>query len=203
MLLFYDLFCVSTCILAYLFFFFQAEDGIRDLTVTGVQTCALPISRQGQRARLTFSGTAGQRLNLGFPGASIYDSLTVWKPDGTLFASSPGTTDLSMVMPPLPTTGTYGILIDPTNVESRSMTLTLSEEISGAIVIDGASVPLTLARPGQIARLTVAATAGQRLNTAVTNATLTTSLAMLKPDGSTWFTTSVSNGTVLDSAPLD
>src|SRR5256886_13961185 len=29
-----------------LFFFFQAEDGIRDLTVTGVQTCALPISTQ-------------------------------------------------------------------------------------------------------------------------------------------------------------
>src|SRR5256886_11722444 len=27
----------------YVFFFFQAEDGIRDLTVTGVQTCALPI----------------------------------------------------------------------------------------------------------------------------------------------------------------
>src|SRR2546430_15532040 len=30
-----------TCVF---FFFFQAEDGIRDLTVTGVQTCALPIS---------------------------------------------------------------------------------------------------------------------------------------------------------------
>src|SRR2546430_9948300 len=29
------------------FFFFQAEDGIRDLTVTGVQTCALPISARG------------------------------------------------------------------------------------------------------------------------------------------------------------
>src|SRR2546421_6297672 len=28
----------------YFFFFFQAEDGIRDLIVTGVQTCALPIS---------------------------------------------------------------------------------------------------------------------------------------------------------------
>src|SRR3989475_313440 len=27
-----------------IFFFFQAEDGIRDLTVTGVQTCALPIA---------------------------------------------------------------------------------------------------------------------------------------------------------------
>src|SRR2546426_10786918 len=28
-----------------MFFFFQAEDGIRDYKVTGVQTCALPISR--------------------------------------------------------------------------------------------------------------------------------------------------------------
>src|SRR2546429_8907552 len=27
-----------------IFFFFQAEDGIRDVAVTGVQTCALPIS---------------------------------------------------------------------------------------------------------------------------------------------------------------
>ena len=29
-----------------LFFFFQAEDGIRDIGVTGVQTCALPISKK-------------------------------------------------------------------------------------------------------------------------------------------------------------
>src|SRR3989440_2903959 len=29
---------------SFFFFFFQAEDGIRDLIVTGVQTCALPIS---------------------------------------------------------------------------------------------------------------------------------------------------------------
>src|SRR5712675_287573 len=29
----------------FVFFFFQAEDGIRDVAVTGVQTCALPISR--------------------------------------------------------------------------------------------------------------------------------------------------------------
>src|SRR5688572_31432176 len=33
--------------LLHLFFFFQAEDGIRDLTVTGVQTCALPICVRG------------------------------------------------------------------------------------------------------------------------------------------------------------
>src|SRR3989449_7955283 len=33
------------------FFFFQAEDGIRDVAVTGVQTCALPISRPARRSR--------------------------------------------------------------------------------------------------------------------------------------------------------
>src|SRR2546425_4443474 len=31
-------------VLVFSFFFFQAEDGIRDKLVTGVQTCALPIS---------------------------------------------------------------------------------------------------------------------------------------------------------------
>src|SRR2546430_6198328 len=36
----------------FVFFFFQAEDGIRDLTVTGVQTCALPICEDDrERAR--------------------------------------------------------------------------------------------------------------------------------------------------------
>src|SRR5437867_12830527 len=37
-------------LLFFCFFFFQAEDGIRDRTVTGVQTCALPICVLG-RAR--------------------------------------------------------------------------------------------------------------------------------------------------------
>src|SRR5690606_11377471 len=34
------------------FFFFQAEDGIRDFHVTGVQTCALPISLRARSAQL-------------------------------------------------------------------------------------------------------------------------------------------------------
>src|SRR5687768_15853870 len=40
-----SLLCFSVMsFLFFLFFFFQAEDGIRDVAVTGVQTCALPIS---------------------------------------------------------------------------------------------------------------------------------------------------------------
>src|SRR2546427_5336007 len=42
-------------------FFFQAEDGIRDLTVTGVQTCALPIYR-GERVVELVAEHADQTL---------------------------------------------------------------------------------------------------------------------------------------------
>src|SRR6266508_5928000 len=38
---------IESNMLFYFFFFFQAEDGIRDGHVTGVQTCALPISFWG------------------------------------------------------------------------------------------------------------------------------------------------------------
>src|SRR2546430_6962788 len=44
------------------FFFFQAEDGIRDLTVTGVQTCALPISELATEARSNTPARALVRL---------------------------------------------------------------------------------------------------------------------------------------------
>src|SRR2546430_9092248 len=42
------------------FFFFQAEDGIRDLTVTGVQTCALPIYPRVTAATAASSQRAGE-----------------------------------------------------------------------------------------------------------------------------------------------
>src|SRR2546430_4909799 len=56
------------------YFFFQAEDGIRDLTVTGVQTCALPISP----FELTRSGSANALpmlclTRVGFLGEAIWE----------------------------------------------------------------------------------------------------------------------------------
>src|SRR6266478_1230237 len=41
-------------VIMFFFFFFQAEDGIRDLTVTGVQTCALPISGKAKACIVLF-----------------------------------------------------------------------------------------------------------------------------------------------------
>src|SRR2546422_5081969 len=45
------------------FFFFQAEDGIRDVAVTGVQTCALPIYRRGRRDRARRDRVAAWRVH--------------------------------------------------------------------------------------------------------------------------------------------
>src|SRR2546429_3282765 len=51
--------CVDVSVgMFYFFFFFQAEDGIRDVAVTGVQTCALPIYHRGQRGPRNRAGAA-------------------------------------------------------------------------------------------------------------------------------------------------
>src|SRR5687768_18304433 len=46
----------------FVFFFFQAEDGIRDVAVTGVQTCALPIFDRLKGFEGTLSRGAAQLL---------------------------------------------------------------------------------------------------------------------------------------------
>src|SRR6266478_7686657 len=56
------------------FFFFQAEDGIRDLTVTGVQTCALPIcvQRSSDTSATRFAGDSSAQ-EIHFRGQSMAD----------------------------------------------------------------------------------------------------------------------------------
>src|SRR6266550_8926184 len=65
------------------FFFFQAEDGIRDVAVTGVQTCALPILI----GRLVGKGK-GSGVEVGQPNATV---LTIR--DGLLIRSETGYTN--------------------------------------------------------------------------------------------------------------
>src|SRR5215208_2247325 len=78
----------------FLFFFFQAEDGIRDGHVTGVQTCALPISADGQplyrdalaraiggRPELELVGEAGD-------GRQALDAISASSPDVALIGST-------------------------------------------------------------------------------------------------------------------
>src|SRR2546427_12943518 len=70
-------------------FFFQAEDGIRDLTVTGVQTCALPIypveyprSIAGVRLALLFRQIANGRVKVSFRSMGGVDVADLAHPFG-------------------------------------------------------------------------------------------------------------------------
>src|SRR5437762_8908080 len=63
--------------LFFIFFFFQAEDGIRDTSVTGVQTCALPILSASQ----TINGFRDIRLTAGRMPNPLVTTLMVWDAD--------------------------------------------------------------------------------------------------------------------------
>src|SRR2546427_1538416 len=84
-----------------MFFFFQAEDGIRDLTVTGVQTCALPISdplRSQLRTLGAVAGSGGRFVVV--PAALIYRR-PVARPEGRTIYATPGavgSAELSIVL---------------------------------------------------------------------------------------------------------
>jgi YD repeat-containing protein len=152
-------------------------------------SASLSLTRPGQNARLTFDGTAGQRVSLGLTGVTIpcCFATSILKPDGTTLVSSyfgpPGGT---LDLPVLPASGSYTIFVDLTGLTTGNATLTLSSEQTGTLAIDGVSLPLSLTRPGQNARLTFDGTAGQRVSLALTGATLTSvSISVLKPDGST------------------
>src|SRR6266496_6091782 len=58
----------------YRLFFFQAEDGIRDLYVTGVQTCALPISGPAGEKKYVH-GAFTERYSAFWLGARSLDSM--------------------------------------------------------------------------------------------------------------------------------
>src|SRR5438034_16188 len=70
-----------------MFFFFQAEDGIRDHCVTGVQTCALPISLAAADTLFTTLASTVDTVTLS--ADSVSDSLTVEVAD-TIKSSSGG-----------------------------------------------------------------------------------------------------------------
>src|SRR2546430_13043280 len=60
-------------------FFFQAEDGIRDLTVTGVQTCALPICARVMPLQLPQLLSAFLTLVLYQPDGLVLWGIILWR----------------------------------------------------------------------------------------------------------------------------
>src|SRR5258706_11176136 len=89
--LFLFFFVFSLCFLLFFFyffffFFFQAEDGIRDWSVTGVQTCALPISNYVADGRVVVPDlrvrTIAPATTIAIENANVCGSVqrTPWSP---------------------------------------------------------------------------------------------------------------------------
>jgi subtilisin family serine protease len=82
----------------------------------------------GQNGGITFSGTAGQKINLTFSGVSVlFSFFSVLNPNGsTLVSNTMLFTSGRTVTATLPADGTYTITIDPQSSETGNMTLTLA-----------------------------------------------------------------------------
>lgn len=176
---------------------YNTADVTGTITIDG-SSVTPTLTVPGQRARYTFTGTAGQWVNIGLSSVSLTSStVSVLKPDGTTVMSSSIGTGGGSLDPTtaLPTTGTYTIVVDPLSTYSGSMTLTLSSALTGSITLDGAAVPLSLTRTGQTARYTLSGTSGQWVSLGLTSVTLSSAtIILLKPDGTTLVSTSVGTG---------
>jgi hypothetical protein len=151
-----------------------SEDIAGSITIDG-SPLTVNITRPGQDARITFGGTAAQLVGLGITNATMGSAFSgVWvsivNPDGTTLGSANVGTTGGEVDGQLPVPGTYTVLVDP-GLLTGSVTLTLSEDIAGSIVMDGAPLTVTL-RPGQDARLTFNGTAAQQVSLGATAVTI-------------------------------
>ena len=111
-----------------------AADGSGTLTVGGAGV-GVTVSSPGQNAALTFSGTSGQQITVRVTSsdfrtpANVVSTVTVklLKPDGTTLTSitSMGTT-FNLATQTLPSTGTYTVVIDPSQANTGSLTVTIT-----------------------------------------------------------------------------
>jgi large repetitive protein len=131
----------------------------------------------GQNGRLTFAGTAGQRVSLNISNVT-YSSATaqLLDPSGNavggnvLFGTGGGFVDTRT----LPSTGTYSITVDPPNTTTGSVTFTLYNvppDVTGTIT-PGGSFVTSISTPGQNATYTFDGTAGQRISLKVGPSTM-------------------------------
>ncbi len=175
----------------------------------GGSSVPLTINPPGQNASYTFSGAVGQQISLNvtsvtLPGGTAY----IKKPDGTtLTSASFGTGGVFIDNTTLPVAGAFTVFVDPSVYNTGNLTLNLydTSDFTGNISVGGAPVTVNITSPGQNARLTFSASAGQKISINVTGVTITSSSTMtvFKPDGSSLGTWAFgSGGTFVDTQTL-
>ncbi|MBD0369821.1 MAG: IPT/TIG domain-containing protein [Pyrinomonadaceae bacterium] len=177
------------------FTLYNASDITGTLTPGG-SSLPVAINVPGQRAVLTFSGTAGQRVNLSMTNGSFYWMawsnvyVYLYNPDGSALASLDlnGQTTALIDTLTLGSTGTYTIILDPPDTRTGGVTFTLNDvppDVSGTITPGGPSVTKSNTVGGQNIAVTFDGTAGQRvsLNTVIQGFTRWPYVSIYKPDG--------------------
>jgi YD repeat-containing protein len=173
-----------------------------DVTAT-IAANATPVSLTttvpGQNMRLTFNGTAGQRIDLlaqfsGLGGCASF-GVTILQPDGVtrLFSNTGcGNGPLFTGLLPLPVGGTYTIMVSLVGAAVGTGTFTLytvPPDLTATIAANGTPVSLTTTVPGQNMSLTFTGTAGQRISLLTQGSASLNScgivLQILQPDGTT------------------
>jgi hypothetical protein len=177
------------------------------LSTTGAATPFAPAGVT-ESARFRFDGTAGQNLSaavfdLALIGTATFNTgLRVFAPDGSQFASTScpeSWTRCRVALKNLPQTGTYGVEVQPPDSVKVSGNVILSDDLVGTL---SAGVPITIprTRPGQLARYTFSATAGDSTglrfyavsSDAAGSSAPTVNIQVLKPDGLSTVSGSVS-----------
>ena len=140
--------------------------------VIGGPPVVVTIATPGQNAQLTFTGTAGQIIEVDWFGdISFFSRPTILKPDGTQLADDYGFSTSDDIYQ-LPVTGTYTILIDPAGNTVGTTTRILYEipqPVTASIVADGPPITVAIPASGQIAKVTFSGTAGQRVSLKMNN----------------------------------
>jgi YD repeat-containing protein len=178
------------------------EDTTGTITVGG-SAVTVTNSHPGQNGKLTFSGTANQRVSIRMTSVAFTNGTFAWvylkKPDGStlasvFFAEPSGFLDTQV----LPSTGTYTILVDPSDGGVGNTTVTAYEvpaDVTGSVTVGGSALNVANTTPGQNADITFEGTASQQVTVSVANSTMSCIAVTLKqPNGST-LTTKSSCGT--------
>lgn len=165
-------------------------------TITpGGSPLPVTLSAPGQQAKITFDGTAGQKVSLKGTNYTIGETLlAIKKPDGSTLASYSGISSTPFIdTQTLPVTGTYTILVDPPNWYTGSITLNLYDvaDVTGSITPGGSAVAASITMSGQNALYSFTGSAGQKVSLKMTGSTIAScTYSIRKPDGTTLASTS-------------
>jgi hypothetical protein len=162
--------------------------------VPGGASVSLTFTTAYQNGRVTFAGTAGERVSLKMafaPTACCTVNVSIFNPSGSRLvapvAVAAGENFIDGVT--LPVTGTYSILVDPYQAATGMVTLTLYDlppDVTASATLGGPPVTVTTAAAGQNARVTFVGAAGDGVIVKLGPGNCcNVAVSVLKPDGTT------------------